>query len=271
MTTKLLLLSAFCISDTLPRRGAFWGGVGVGYGLIYALPAATWYKWREAQGWRFFNDGLEWRQMDKLGHVWTTYHLSLLIREWAKKNGYSQRQAYRMGGSLAWLFQLSIEAFDGFFPKWGASLWDVAANTAGTALYMLSQALQGSPWQVGMRFSFHPTPYAKQKPHLLGRGVAQILKDYNGQTYWFCIFHRRSPIGLALGHGAEGLLGGYGQEPEATIRERERRRWVLSVDPHWEVLFRKSHWFVRIFVSFKTPLPALVYVAPKARFVWLYY
>lgn len=258
------------LQDTL-RPARFWVPVGLSYGIVYALPMATWYNWSTARGWRFFNDGAEWKQMDKLGHVWTTYHLAHIYREWARACGYSSSQARSLGAGLAWSFQATIEVVDGFFPKWGASLWDLTANTAGVGLYFLSEALSKTAWRIDMRFSFHPTAYARQRPDLLGRGIAQILKDYNGQTYWLCVFYRDWPVGLAVGHGAEGLLGGYGREPLSVIRAREQRRWVFSIDPHWEALIRRPRWAIRIFVAIKTPLPALVYVAPRARLAWLYF
>lgn len=259
------------VGDSGRATGRFWSGVAASYALVYAAPMATWYDWKTAQGWRLFNDGAEWKQMDKLGHVWTTYHLSAVYADWAQACGYAERQARWRAAALAWAFQLSLEVADGFFPKWGASWWDAAANTAGTGLFLLSRALEKTNWQVGLRFSFFPTAYAQQRPDLLGRGAAQILKDYNGQTYWLCIFHRSLPMGLAIGHGAEGLLGGYGREPQSVIAARERRRWVLSLDPHWEALLRRPRWALRIFVAIKTPFPALVYVAPTARLAWVYF
>ncbi|GIV24539.1 MAG: DUF2279 domain-containing protein [Bacteroidia bacterium] len=249
----------------------FWIGAGLLYGGTYALPIAAWYDWRTARGWRFFDDGLEWKQMDKLGHAWTTYHLAYLLKDWGLRCGYEAGRARMMGAVLAWAYQATVEAVDGFFPKWGASLWDLAANTAGMGLFWVSEALESTPWQVGLRFSFHPTPYARQRPDLLGTGAAQILKDYNGQTYWLCVFHRRVPVGLALGHAAEGLLGGYGYENPAQIQAREARKWVLSVDPNWTFFLRRPWWSLRIFVAIKTPLPALVYARSQVRLVWLYF
>ncbi|MCS7152586.1 MAG: YfiM family protein [Bacteroidia bacterium] len=257
------------MADTPKREKLFWIGTGLSYSLIYGAPFAAWYDWREAKGWRFFDDGKEWKQMDKLGHVWSTYHLSWLYKEWAEACGYSRESARRLGVLLAWGFQMSLEVTDGFFPKWGASAWDMAANTLGAGLFWIRDYL--APWKVDIRFSFFPSPYAKQRPDLLGRGIAQILKDYNGQTYWLVLLHQKSPIGIAIGHGARGLLGGYGREPESVISARERRRWVLSIEPHWEVLLRRPQWATRIFVAIKTPLPALVYEGITLRGTWVYF
>lgn len=269
LITKLFLTLSALLADTGRRELRFWSGVGLSYGAVYGLPFVAWYDWRSAQGWRFFDDGREWKQMDKLGHVWTTYHLSWVYRDWAEWCGYSPPAARRVGALLAWAFQASIEIADGFFPRWGASLWDLGANTLGTGLFWLADYIR--PWRVDVRFSFFPSPYAAQRPEVLGRGVAQILKDYNGQTYWLVILHDRLPLGIAIGHGARGLLGGYGREPDAVIQARERRRWVLSVDPHWEVLLCRPRWALRIFVALKTPLPALLYESSALRVAWVYF
>jgi hypothetical protein len=38
------------------------------------------------------------------------------------------------------------------------------------------------------KFSFHTTQYAQYRPNVLGSSLAeQILKDYNGQTYWLSV------------------------------------------------------------------------------------
>ncbi|MCS6894995.1 MAG: YfiM family protein [Bacteroidia bacterium] len=269
MITELGIILAIFFADTTKRPELFFGGVFASYAGTYGAPFLAWYDWRMAQGWRLFDDGREWKQMDKLGHVWTTYHLSWVYHDWARFCGYSPAAARRLGAVLAWSFQTSIELVDGFFPKWGASLWDALSNTVGSGIFWINTL--SSPWRVDVRFSFFPSPYAAQRPEALGRGVSQILKDYNGQTYWLVLLHEKFPLGLAIGHGARGLLGGYGREPISTIRAREHRRWLLSVDPHWELFFKKRRWMMRIFVSIKTPFPALVYERHAFRVAWIYF
>ncbi len=250
----------------------FWGGVGAAYGVIYGLPMASWYDWRTAQGWRWFNDGHEWKQMDKLGHVWTTYHLSTLSYAGAQMAGYSRPQALWLSAIVGWTAQATIEIIDGCFPRWGASAWDLAANTIGTGLFLLETgALQATAWGVGMRFSFWPTAYARARPDLLGQGASQILKDYNGQTYWLCVFHRSWPMGLALGHSAKGLLGGYGQVGPAQIAARERRQWLLSLEPYWPFFIRRKSWTFLFLAALKFPFPTLIYDQKKVRLAPVYF
>jgi hypothetical protein len=70
------------------------------------------------------------------------------------------------------------------------------------------------------KFSFHTTQYAQYRPNVLGSSLAeQMLKDYNGQTYWLSVnlhsFYKGSKIpkwlNLAIGYGANGMLTGNGE------------------------------------------------------------
>ncbi len=254
------------------RRQLFWAGAAVMYGVVYGGPIATWYDWRSAQGWRWFNDGAEWKQVDKVGHAWTTYQLSRIAYEGARWAGYAPKKALWIAMALGWGYQATIEIADGFFPKWGASWWDLVGNTAGSLLFWLRQsALEKTAWDIEFKFLFHPTPYAAQRPAVLGRGAAQILKDYNGQTYWLCVYYRPWPVGLAFGYGASGLLGGYGEVPWSEIAARERRRWVFSVEPYWPFWIRRPVRGLIFLTSIKLPLPALVYEGRKATVVGMYF
>ena len=57
-----------------------------------------WYKDFETTSFHFFNDNREWLQMDKIGHVGTSYQLS----KWGQKlfvwTGLSERKAAFYGG-----------------------------------------------------------------------------------------------------------------------------------------------------------------------------
>jgi len=260
-------------TDSMKRsKRLFWVGAGAAYGLIYAAPMISWYDWRSAKGWRWFDDGREWKQVDKVGHTWTTYQLSRIGYVSAQAAGYPSRQALWIGAALAWSYQATIEIADGFFPKWGASLWDLAGNTAGSLLFLLRErVLERTNWDIELKFSFHWTSYAAQRPEVLGRGLSQILKDYNGQTYWLCVYRKRWPVGLALGYGASGLLGGYGEVPWPEIAARERRRWIVSVEPYWPFWIRRPQGGLIWLTSIKLPLPALLYEARKVTLVGVYF
>jgi hypothetical protein len=65
---------------------------------------------------------------------------------------------------------------------------DIIANASGTALFVLWKEQRITP-----KFSFHTTQYAQYRPNVLGSSLAeQMLKDYNGQTYWLSVIYTPS-------------------------------------------------------------------------------
>jgi hypothetical protein len=75
-----------------------------------------------------------------------------------------------------------------------------------------------------MKYSFHTTTYAQYNPEQLGSTLLQnMVKDYNGQTYWLSanisslgLQHTRFPkwISFAAGYGAEGMTGAFSNPSE---------------------------------------------------------
>ena len=110
---------------------------------------------------------------------------------------------------------------DGFSEEWGFSWTDMAANAAGTGLYV-GQQLLWEEQRILLKYSFHRTQFAKQRPNILGNGLSEeFLKDYNGQTYWLSAninsFLKTESIpnwlNVAFGYGAEGMLTGEADDP----------------------------------------------------------
>ena len=145
---------------------------------------------------------------------------------------------------------------------------DVAANVSGTALYV-SQELLWKEQRIVPKFSFHTTPYASARPNVLGISIPeQIIKDYNGQTYWLSTniysFAKSSKIpkwlNVAVGYGAEGMItGNDGFTNTVFLPESKRyRQFYLSLDVDLTKIESKSH-FVKtvlgVFNSIKIPAP----------------
>ena len=49
---------------------------GVGYTTGLLILNHVWYKDTERQSFHFFNDNSEWKQVDKAGHFFSSFHLS---------------------------------------------------------------------------------------------------------------------------------------------------------------------------------------------------
>ncbi len=219
----LLMLTAFYASaqplDTLDaglsgrclRRTAM--GLGVGMAGTYVLLDRAWYADYERSPMHAFNDGDEWMQMDKAGHVFSAYTLGSWGHAMLSRCGADQRLAVWAGGSLGLVFLTGVELLDGTSAAWGFSWWDMAANLGGAGLFIGQQAWWKEQ-RLQVKLSAHLTPYAEQRPDLLGESIPErLLKDYNGQTIWlsgnFRSFAPRSRIpkwlNLAVGMGAEGM------------------------------------------------------------------
>ena len=178
------------ISDTLPRRvrrgrtGAVLGTSVLTLGATYAYLDRKW--WRDGYTQFHLDAGRDWRyasNIDKFGHllggVFTADSYYAGFR-WA---GVGEKKAawYAVGATA--FVQLSIEAKDGFSPRYGFSWADVAAGTLGGFWPMLQHRspflrdsrLKVSYWQ-------RTTKYFDQRGF---RRQAFSIDDYINQTYWF--------------------------------------------------------------------------------------
>lgn len=245
----------------------------------------VWYADYPRSEFHFINDNAEWLQMDKVGHVFSSYHLGSLGANSLKWAGASRKSQLIYGSTLGLGFLTVVEIFDGYSANWGASVGDVAANVGGTALYV-SQELLWKEQRIVPKFSFHTTPYASARPNVLGSSLPeQILKDYNGQTYWLSAnihsFAKSSSIpkwlNIAFGYGAEGMITGNDEFvntiflPEST----RYRQFYLSFDLDLTKIKTKSHFIktvLTVFNSIKIPAPTFeIKGSGRTKFHLLYF
>ncbi len=244
-----------------------------------------WYADYPKSNFHFINDNNEWLQMDKMGHAFSSYQLGRFSKEALQWSGVSKKNQLIYGSTLGFAFLSAVEVLDGFSSNWGASLGDVAANASGTALYV-SQELLWHEQRIIPKFSFHTTPYAAVRPNVLGSSLQeQILKDYNGQTYWLSInmysFCKESKIpnwlNLAVGYGAEGMITGN----EAFVNtiflpeSKRYRQFYLSFDADLTKIETKSHFlktFFSVFNTVKIPAPTFEINGKGAfKFYYIYF
>ena len=272
-------------SDTLnkPRRTGVYIGESIALGATLVGLNQIWYKDYPQTNFHFINDNKQWLQMDKLGHLYSTYHLGRVGAEMLQWSGASQKEQLIYGSTLGLGFLTVVEVFDGFSQEWGASSGDIIANVSGTALYV-SQELLWKEQRITPKFSFHQTKFASQRPETLGASFnEEILKDYNGQTYWLSFnvhsFTKDSFIpkwlNLAIGYSGEGML--YGNDSEAIengIIQNPYRQFYLSLDVDLTKIETKSHFLKSLFSVFNTlkiPAPTLQYDdfnGVKAHFIY---
>ena len=257
-------------SDTLNKKShktLVISEVAIGSATLIGLNQ-IWYADYPRSNFHFINDNAEWLQMDKVGHVFSSYHLGSFGANALKWSGASRKSQLIYGSTLGLAFMTIVEFFDGYSANWGASLGDVAANISGTALYV-SQELLWKEQRIVPKFSFHTTPYSSTRPNVLGSSVPeQILKDYNGQTYWLSAnihsFAKSSKIpkwlNVAVGYGAEGMITGNDEFTNMIfLPESERyRQFYLSLDVDLTKIETKSHFvktILTVFNSIKIPAP----------------
>ena len=258
-------------SDTLnlPRRNAVIISESSTMGLSLLGLNQLWYADYPRSKFHTLNDADEWLQMDKVGHVFSSYQIGRAGANILNWSGVSKKNQLVYGSTLGFTFLTAVEVFDGFSEEWGFSWSDMAANAAGTGLYV-GQELLWEEQRISLKYSFHQTKYAPQRPDKLGEGfIEEMLKDYNGQTYWLSAnvhsFFKESQIpkwlNVAIGYGADGMLTGKSETVNNLIISHQRKRqFYLSLDVDLSRIETKSHVLKTIFEVFnviKVPFPTL--------------
>jgi Predicted periplasmic lipoprotein (DUF2279) len=245
-----------------------------------------WYANYSKSNFHTINDNIEWLQMDKVGHVYSSYQLGSIGANTLKWSGASRKSQLLYGATLGFLFLSTVEVMDGYSSQWGFSGGDLAANAGGTVLYV-SQELLWKEQRIVSKFSFHTTPYPALRPSVLGGTFPeQLLKDYNGQTYWLSgnlhSFAKQSKIpkwlNVALGYGAEGMITANNNELINTVflPQKERvRQFYLSFDADLTKIKTKSHLLKTVFSlvnTLKIPAPTFEMQSDgKSKFHLLYF
>ena len=244
-----------------------------------------WYADYPRTSFQTINDNSHWLQMDKIGHVMSSYYVGKLgmeVLDWA---GESKKNQLIYGAPLGFLFLTSVEVLDGFSERWGFSTGDLIANAAGTGL-LIGQELLWNEQRITLKYSFHTTQFADIRPELLGENfLEQTLKDYNGQTYWLSAnlwsFNKKSKFpkwfNLAFGYGAEGMISAKKEQPINTnLPQIDRyRQFYLSLDVDLTKIKTRSKLLKTVFstINFiKIPAPTLeINSEGKLKFHALYF
>jgi hypothetical protein len=141
----------------------------------------------------------------------------------------------------------------------------LSANLIGSGLFV-GQDILWQEQRIIPKFSFQTTTFAQQRPEALGKSFSeQLLKDYNGQTYWLSFnihaFTKNKDIpkflNIALGYGAEGMLTA---TPTNQTEDKRYRQFYLSLDIDLQRIETKKRWLKSLFSILnvlKVPFPAL--------------
>ena len=241
-----------------------------------------WYADYERSKFHTLNYNDEWLQMDKFGHAFSVYQMGKHGAQLLNWSGVSEKDQLLYGATLGFGFLTAVEMLDGYSEEWGFSWGDILANASGTSLY-IGQELLWKEQRIALKYSFHQTKYAKQNPDKLGNGLLEeVLKDYNGQTYWLSAnmhaFFKDSKIpkwlNLAVGYGGEGMLVGVNSNVnDLLISDLRYRQIFLSLDLDLEHIKTNSAFLKAIFSVFnmiKIPFPTLEFSKKGCVFHLLY-
>lgn len=254
----------------------------------YIVLNKAWYADYERSRFHFFNDNPEWNQLDKAGHIWSTYHVSRLSAGLWRWTGLGRTQAAIAGGVSGMIYQSIIEMQDAYSVAWGFSWGDVGANVAGAGLFVF-QEIGWRDQRILVKMGYHPYAYPpgliERRNQLFGSSFAErILKDYNSQTYWISANvasfanNDRIPkwLNIAVGYSADGMFGGrdnFWVDEEGRSYDlrhvRRSRRFYLSPDIDLSKIKVKSRALrsvLNVVNSFRIPLPALQASTDGIRF-----
>lgn len=240
------------------------------YGAGLVALNQIWYSGHERESFHFFNDNKEWKQLDKFGHFYSAYQISHLGIKALQSTGLSSKKSYYFGGMLGAIALTPIELLDGFSAEYGASWGDMVANLSGSAL-VTGQYLLWDEVRIHAKYSFYPNTIARQRPAVLGNGLhEEIIKNYNGMTYWFSFDlysllkeENKFPkwLNIAIGYGADGMISG----DDATSKQMgydPYRQYFLGIDIDLTHIKTNNKWIkslVYLVNMVRLPAPALEY------------
>jgi len=224
----------------------------------------VWYKESFQNDFHLFNDGKNWLQMDKAGHAFTGYYLSSKLSGCFRWSGIEIKKSNLIGGAIGLSYLTTLEIMDGYSKDWGFSLWDMTSNVGGAALF-IGQEYAFSKQIFIPKFSFHTTKYASIRPQVLGSNFAeQLLKDYNGQTYWLSFSPGNLGIKsfpkwlcLSFGYSADEKLVG---SDEVFENYHSKREFLFSFDVDLNALNVKNEFWKKVLKQInmiKIPFPAV--------------
>lgn len=247
----------------------------------------AWYADYPQGKFHFTNDNNNWGGMDKWGHVTSSYVVGQTSYDMLRWGGLDESRSVWYGGLTGFTYLTVVEIMDGFSQEWGFSWGDMAANTAGAALFIGQQKL----WQeqrMSLKFGFWPTEYPKYRDDgLLGSSWSEYwLKDYNGQTYWLSVnpasFLNNKPrwlpdwLNIAGGYGIDGFLTSTGEPCISCPADfPSQRQYYISLDLDLRRIPMKSGFWKTLVhtISFiKVPAPTVQFNSlGGTRFYWLYW
>lgn len=236
-----------------------------GYAAALVGLDQLWYKEAGRQPFTFFNDSRQWKQVDKAGHFFSAFHLSQATSKSLQWCNVNTNKANLWGSITGFLMLLPIEVLDGFSEDYGASTSDLLANAGGSVFYFGQTALWNEV-RIHPKLSFQRTTYpGLRNDNTLGNGlISELVKDYNGQTYWLSVDVDKfikfpKWLNVAVGYGANGMVYATDQQNQAAGYSAHRQYYIgLDFDlSHIKTRSKALNTVLYVLNLIKLPAPAL--------------
>lgn len=277
-------------ADSLNKKRLIGVSIAGGLGWAGSITALqfVWYNDFEKSKFHTFDDSREWNQMDKMGHLYTSWQFGRFAGDMFEWSGLNHKTSAIIGAAYSFGYMTTFELLDATNVKWGFSWSDVAFNTLGAGTYFAQEFLWNKQY-AHFKFSFHDSKLSEYRPDVLGSDfTSRLLKDYNGQTYWMSFnpvywFKKESKvpewINLSLGYSTNNQLIGDGgtfiyTDGVNSTSFTPYRQFFLSFDINFEAIPTKSRLLKLVFrgLNFiKIPFPALELSQGKVGFRPFYF
>jgi len=211
------------------RLSSMLGLIAVANTVAYTYQRKIWYTEETTvfHSLDFMNDWNKYQQMDKFGHFTDAYFTSDLTAKIYRWSGLSGNSSVWYGALTGWLWMLEIEVSDAFMAEWGFSWGDFAANTAGSAFFVLQQFNYDALGGIQPKISWHKSEAWKEMRY--HKDPQALIEDYEGMTFWLTVNPHHyfpeswkksysewlAPIGIAFGISAKDI----GWHPWAGYKE----------------------------------------------------
>lgn len=197
-------------SDRRFRTGALIIG---GVGGVLAYGSRNWWNDGFTGDFRTVNEGWFGQDTyaggaDKLGHAYSTYAGTRLLRhafEWA---GNDKDNAIILSAATVLGTLTAVEILDGYSKRWKFSKEDVVMNVLGTGLGLLFEKNKQLDDLIDLRLQYWPSRDARRL------NQESPVSDYSGQTYLMVVKASGVPqlrshsvmryLELAVGYGSRG-------------------------------------------------------------------
>ncbi|MCK5877798.1 MAG: DUF2279 domain-containing protein, partial [Candidatus Marithrix sp.] len=221
-TRTNLLISSVALGTALYGATAWWDD------------SSTTFKIRH-EGW--FDADTPNGGADKLGHGYSFYVSTRLLKQGFEWAGHGSKQAAKLAGLTSAALSIGVEVMDGFTDKYGFSTEDVIMNLSGIGMGVFLESYPKWDELIDFRLKYWPSDDAKELKEY------DPLADYSGQTYLFVVKASGIPLlkknmfsrylELAVGYGTRGY-----QPTDGTGKQETSRHLYYGISINLSLLLK---------------------------------